>query len=137
MNLLRFGLVALLFLPAAHAQSPAAARMQPVAPPVVKPVPGPKIVVAPPVQKKPIESKPPFVVPVGKPEHAGKPPHAGKPDFVAKPGGPLLTPLDDKATLDQQKLQDSMQKQTRAQQTRSNVLKKNSDTQQGIVQNIK
>ncbi|HEX9184143.1 MAG TPA: hypothetical protein VF876_12880 [Burkholderiales bacterium] len=90
----------------------------------------------------------------GRPDFAGKPPHAAKPDLagqpelVAKPGRPLLTPLDDprlgkkdglgdQSQVDQQKLQEAMQKKSQAEQQQSQAMKKASDTQQGIVQNLK
>ena len=60
----------------------------------------------------------------------------------------MLTPLDDprlgkkdglgdQSQLDQQKLQESMERKTKAMEKASNVLKKQSDTSQSIIQNLK
>ena len=138
MTLIRFALVSLVLLPAAHAQSPSAVRVMPVTPlvavpppaatpitqPVVTPtlVPGPKLVVAPPVVRKP--------------------------DWAGKPGTPRLTPLDDvrpskretlsdKSEMEQMKLQETTQQKSRNAQTMSEVMKKSSDSAQGIIQNLK
>jgi hypothetical protein len=83
----------------------------------------------------------------GKPDGAGKPEWAGKPEVVGKPDRPRLTPLDDlpakkdplkeASELDQKQLQDAMDKKSRLEQAASDLLKKSSDTQQTITQNIK
>jgi hypothetical protein len=189
MNLLRFALASLVFIPAAHAQSPGAMKVTPlpqpiampatppraVPPPVAMPVdkpviaptpvPGPKLVVAPSVVKKPVEGKTPIEVPVGppvkkpgrgegKPEWAGKPnlpgkpDGAGKPEWAGSPGKPRLTPLDDlapqkealadeKSQQDLNRLQEAMQQENQNYTSVSNVLKSKHDTQKNSISNVR
>ena len=148
MNLLRIAIVSLLLSPGAHAQ--VTRQPLPVATPVLRPEPN--VIVAPPVETKVRAAAPASAGKISERAPAGAQmglPAVQRPGQVVRSGPIQLTPLDaapaptpvspvvDKAELDQRELQEATQRESRRVQTLSNVQKQKHDAAKNAIQNMK